>query len=492
MNLQQALLLGQQSIRRTLRSFFLSMAGVAMGIAVMSFFIALALGVKMRVITELSPPGRLDVVLSEKKDSMFGGLQSWLADKKEITEEVVKTLRQHPDVEAVYPRMKADFQAGAWNMPNVFLKEKMPFPLPLEGLDPLAIKETTQPLPFVDLDTIDHFKCTEDKDCEKNAQASVASLTCSFDKDCPVGSSCTSSTHTCAPPPSYCEWDINQCKRPIPLVISPFIVDLYNVWVAKARGLEPIPGWARKAIGSFLTLQIGADLRRNGASSEENKIQRRFMVVGESDRVSPGGVGVPLPYVQRWNQKFSGAKSAKIYTGLWVDVKSTGSITRVVAEIHRLGFEVAKSGVDQVALALTLMTALFVVISFGIILLSIFNIAQAFLRAVSERKKEMGIMRALGANAHDLRWLLLGEAAAVGFVGGGVGLLSGWGLSIGVDLLAKYVLPHFPHKPTSFFYFSPLLCVGSLVLATVACVVGAYWPARVASRLSPAEVLSGS
>lgn len=492
MNLQQSLLLGQQNIRRTLRSFFLSMTGVALGIAVMAFFIALALGVKKRVITELSPPGRLDVVLADKKDSVLGGLQSWLSDKKELTDEVVRTLRQHPDVQGVYPRMKADFQAGAWNMPNAFLKEKTPFPLPLEGLDPLVVKEETQPLPFVDLDSLDHSQCTKDEDCENKAKASVAFLRCNLDKDCPIGSNCTSSTHTCSAPPSYCEWDINQCKRPIPLVISPFIVDLYNVWVAKARGLEPIPGWARKAIGSFLTLQIGADLRRNGASAEESKLQRRFMVVGESDRVSPGGVGIPLPYVQRWNQKFSGSKSAKIYTGLWVDVKPTGSITRVVAEIHRLGFEVAKSGVDQVALALTLMTALFVVISFGIILLSIFNIAQAFLRAVSERRKEMGIMRALGANAKDLRRLLLGEAAAVGFVGGVVGLLSGWMISMGVDLLAKHVLPHFPHKPSSFFYFSPLLCAGSLVLATVACVLGAYWPARVAARLSPAEVLSGS
>lgn len=487
MNVHQALWLGHQNIRRTLRSFLLSMAGVALGITVMTFFIALALGVKKRVIAELSPPGRLEVIVPEPEGGAGGVLAGLFSDKRELTEDVVKQLRQHPDVEAVYPRMKTDFPVSAWTMTEKLLGAKKNLQLPMEGLDPKAISQETFPLPFADLDGVDRSMCYEDADCERNNQQAVVGLSCTLNKDCPLGSTCNSDKHTCSVPPSYCEWDIHQCKRPIPLLISPFLIDLYNGWFSKPNGLPKIGSFE----ASFMRgLQVGAHLRSH--AGQKDPIQRRLMLVGVSDRAPPVGVAVPLPYVQRWNRQLVNDQASKVYSSLWVDVKPDGSITKVVAEIRRLGFDMAKNGVDQVALAITLMMALFVVISFGIIVLSIFNIAQAFLRAVSERRKEMGVMRALGASAWDLQKLLWGEAASVGLMGGVVGLLSGWLISLVVDVLAAKLLPDFPHKPSSFFYFSPLLCLGALVLATFSCVLGAYWPARAAAKLSPAEVLSGS
>ncbi len=52
------------------------------------------------------------------------------------------------------------------------------------------------------------------------------------------------------------------------------------------------------------------------------------------------------------------------------------------------------------------------------------------LMSVSERRRELSLLRALGATRRQVSAAVLGEAALIGLVGGGLGLLSGTGLII--------------------------------------------------------------
>ena len=72
------------------------------------------------------------------------------------------------------------------------------------------------------------------------------------------------------------------------------------------------------------------------------------------------------------------------------------------------------------------------------------NIAHTFFMLVYERKREIGLMRALGATRTDIRSMVLGEASFVGFTGGVLGAGLGFLASRLVDFLAEQALPDFP------------------------------------------------
>jgi putative ABC transport system permease protein len=98
--------------------------------------------------------------------------------------------------------------------------------------------------------------------------------------------------------------------------------------------------------------------------------------------------------------------------------------------------------------------------------------------SVTERTREIGVRKALGALRREIMWQFLVEASTLTLVGGIVGMIVGWGIAI--------VLHSFTPVPA----YVPL---GSIVMALVgAAVTGllfGIYPASKAARLDPVEAL---
>jgi putative ABC transport system permease protein len=109
---------------------------------------------------------------------------------------------------------------------------------------------------------------------------------------------------------------------------------------------------------------------------------------------------------------------------------------------------------------------------------------------VSERRREIGLLRAVGATRLDVRLIILGEAGLIGIIGGILGIGVAWLGAIVVDWASATYLPRFPFKPTSYFDFEPWILALGLIFSTVFCVLGGFLPARKASRLQPAQALA--
>ncbi len=106
------------------------------------------------------------------------------------------------------------------------------------------------------------------------------------------------------------------------------------------------------------------------------------------------------------------------------------------------------------------------------------GIMNMMLTTVTERTREIGLRKAIGAKRHDINVQFLVEAILLTFTGGLIGVILGWLISFSVS--------YFGILQTSVSTGSVLLAFG--VSAFIGIVFG-YYPARRASRLNPIQAL---
>jgi putative ABC transport system permease protein len=107
------------------------------------------------------------------------------------------------------------------------------------------------------------------------------------------------------------------------------------------------------------------------------------------------------------------------------------------------------------------------------------GVMNIMLVSVTERTKEIGVRRAIGARRADIIWQFLTEAVTLTAVGGVIGILIGWLISLGLHSLA-------PTLPSVIPLWAVLL--GFFVSCSVGLIFG-LWPAVKAARLDPIEAL---
>jgi putative ABC transport system permease protein len=106
------------------------------------------------------------------------------------------------------------------------------------------------------------------------------------------------------------------------------------------------------------------------------------------------------------------------------------------------------------------------------------GVMNVMLVSVSERKREIGIRRALGAQRKDIQWQFLTESIILCLIGGFIGAVIGVGVS--------YFIALFSHWVFVASYSAVVVGVGVSLLIGV---FFGYYPARQASMLSPIEAL---
>jgi putative ABC transport system permease protein len=106
------------------------------------------------------------------------------------------------------------------------------------------------------------------------------------------------------------------------------------------------------------------------------------------------------------------------------------------------------------------------------------GVMNVMLVSVNERKKEIGIRKAVGAKNSDIQMLFLIESIFLSFLGGVLGVIIG--------LLLTWIIAYFSHWPFSILFMPLIAGFGVSVMTGI---FFGFYPARRAARMQPVESL---
>jgi putative ABC transport system permease protein len=170
--------------------------------------------------------------------------------------------------------------------------------------------------------------------------------------------------------------------------------------------------------------------------------------------------------------------------------KALDQVKRIIAERHHYSPEDKEAlwiwdtleGSKFTERIFGVMTLFFGAVALLTLALGGIGVMNIMLVAVTERTREIGVRKALGATAIDIRRQFLVESAIITIVSGISGLITG----VGICLLMRFIpLPDFVPHPV----ISPTAIIASLVTLSVITLLAGTYPALRAANLSPMECL---
>jgi len=124
------------------------------------------------------------------------------------------------------------------------------------------------------------------------------------------------------------------------------------------------------------------------------------------------------------------------------------------------------------------LTVVLLLVSAVTLLVGGVGIMNIMLATVSSRTREIGIRKAVGATAADIRLQFLSEAVLISIAGGLIGSLAGLALPISVRVLTDYRIP-----------ISGLSAVIGIVVSSLVGIIFGTVPATRAAQMDPIESL---
>lgn len=180
------------------------------------------------------------------------------------------------------------------------------------------------------------------------------------------------------------------------------------------------------------------------------------------------------------------------YTSAVVRVNDPVALTEVRKRLTELGFG-SFSIVDQLDQIRTVFLIIDSVLGLlgGIsLLVASFGIANTMIMSILERTREIGIMKAIGAEDREIKLIFFFEAAVIGLTGGIIGSLAAWGIDGVANRLAyRFILKPQNASFVDFFSLPPYLWLGAIVFALMVSILAALYPATRAASIDPVRAL---
>jgi putative ABC transport system permease protein len=179
------------------------------------------------------------------------------------------------------------------------------------------------------------------------------------------------------------------------------------------------------------------------------------------------------------------------YASLSVRAKSPSYVEALEASIKSLGFNTfslldASKSLRTFFSVFDLLLGIFGSLALAVATLGIVN---TLVMAILERRREIGVLKALGAADSDVQQLFFFEAGVMGLLGGVLGVLLGWILGRALTFGTNVYLERQNLNPIELSSVPWWLVLAAILFAVLVSLAAGLYPASRAAKLNPVEAL---
>jgi ABC-type antimicrobial peptide transport system permease subunit len=186
-----------------------------------------------------------------------------------------------------------------------------------------------------------------------------------------------------------------------------------------------------------------------------------------------------------------GANGKTTYASLTVRAKSPSQVEKIESAIKDMGFSTFSllDATRNLRIFFTIFDSLLGIFGSLALAVSTLGIVNTLVMAILERRREIGVLKALGAADRDVKQLFFAEAGVMGLMGGIFGVGMGWLIGRAVTFGTNVYLRRQDLPPAHVFSVPLWLIFGGIVFSVVVSLVAGLYPASRAARLNPVEAL---
>jgi putative ABC transport system permease protein len=185
------------------------------------------------------------------------------------------------------------------------------------------------------------------------------------------------------------------------------------------------------------------------------------------------------------------ASDQPVYSSVSVRVKNPSQVQTVENAIKKMGYNTfsildASRSIQQFFKVLDVFLGIFGSLALAVAFIGIVN---TLVMAILERRREIGIMKAIGASDGDVKRLFFAEAGAMGILGGIVGVALGWAIGQVINIGTNIYLKSQSFPPEHFWSVPWWLVAFAVWFSFLVSLAAGLYPAGRAARLDPVQAL---
>src|SRR4051812_1984712 len=279
------------------------------------------------------------------------------------------------------------------------------------------------------------------------------------------------------------------------------------------------PEDAKKLIGTDLILRYGEKVPNAApekkSASPDSPVDLGFSVVrkelklriigvvntepyGGVRAASRGRVFIPVALAETLNavqptdlRTMMRPSTGKTYLTLIVRSDKASMVPTLQDQIRKIGFSTyslqdASKALTRAFAIVDIFLGIFGSLALAVASLGIMN---TLVMAIMERRREIGIMKAIGASDGDVKKLFFFEAGAMGLLGGALGVILGWIIGKVINFGTNIYLQKQDLPPENLWFLPLWLVVGAISFSILMSLVSGLYPASRAAKLDPVKAL---
>jgi len=179
------------------------------------------------------------------------------------------------------------------------------------------------------------------------------------------------------------------------------------------------------------------------------------------------------------------------YASIYVRVDDVRHVQTARDSLESMGLNVFSIAdqLEEIKRGFLIMDAVLGAVGTIALVVAALGIINTMVMSILERRREIGVMKAIGGSENDIKMIFVVEAGTIGLAGALLGLVLGWVVTRIANFVANsYLLPD--DAPfINFFHFPVWLIFGAVAFSVVVSLAAGLYPAVRAARVDPVTAL---